>query len=48
MLYLTGESSESDKTALLEAAGINADNWDFSLTDDDIGAVQQAGYRVYG
>ena len=42
MLYLTGESSESDKTALLEAAGINADNWDFSLTDDDIGAVQQA------
>ena len=42
MLYLTGESSETDKTALLEAAGINADNWDFSLTDDDIGAIQQA------
>ena len=41
MLYLTGESSESDKTALLEAAGINADNWEFSLTDDDIGAIQQ-------
>ena len=41
MLYLTGESSESDKTALLEAAVINADNWEFSLTDDDIGAIQQ-------
>ena len=41
MLYVKGQT-EAEKTALLEAAGINSQNWDYPLTDDDIWAVEQS------
>ena len=42
LVYLKGESSIAERTALLEAAGIYADNYEYLLTDSDIEAVQQA------
>ncbi len=41
MLYLIGDSDEQ-KTALLEAAEIDGQQYSFLLTEDDIAAVQQA------
>ena len=43
LLYLIDDTNdEAEKEAYLEAAGIHAEEWDFSLTRDDIAAVQQA------
>ena len=42
LLYLNGESTEQERTALLNAAGIYADDYTAQLTDSDIEAVQQA------
>ena len=42
MLYIPEDSTDAEKITLLESAGINEDDWDFALTDDDIEAVQQA------
>ncbi len=42
ILYLIDESTDSEKTALLEAAGINLEAYSVFLTRDDIAAVQQA------
>ena len=42
MLYLIDFSTDAEKSALLEAAGIDADNYSVLLTRDDIAAVQQA------
>ena len=42
MFYYDGISSESDKTSLLSAAGIRDGMYTYSLTDDDIEAVQQS------
>ena len=42
LLYLNGESTVDDKTALLAAAGIDSNEYTVSLTDSDIEAVQQA------
>ena len=41
MFYIYGESTESEKTALLEQAGIYEEAWDTTLTDDEINTVQQ-------
>ena len=40
LLYLYGESTEAEKTSLLQASGINPP--DSVLTDDEIEAIQQA------
>ena len=42
MLYLIDGSTDSDKEALLTAAGIHEEEWDTPLTRDDIAAIQQA------
>ena len=42
LLYLHGISTQSEKTALLQAAGISPDEYENPLTDSDIEAVQQA------
>ena len=42
LLYLYGESTQAEKTALLEAAGIYEGAYDAILSDDEIEAVQQA------
>ena len=42
LLYLHGVSTEAEKNALLDAALEYADIYEFSLTDSDIEAVQQA------
>ena len=47
LLYLPGVSTEEQKEALLTSAGIDKRAWDFSLTDDDIKAVQQAAIWYY-
>lgn len=47
LLYLNGVSTDAEKTALLEAAGIYADDYTVILTDSDIEAVQQAAIWYY-
>lgn len=47
LLYLNGVSTESEKTALLEAAGIYEQNYTAHITDSDIEAVQQAAIWYY-
>ena len=42
LLYLYGESTEAEKTALLQAAGIYEGAYDATLSDDEIEAIQQA------
>ena len=44
LLYLYGETTNVEKTALLEAAGIHAEAWDAeaALSEDEIEAIQQA------
>ena len=36
LFYVNGVSSEAEKTAILEAAGIRANEWDDILTEDEI------------
>ena len=42
MLYLVQGSTEEDKIAFLEKAGIYEEEWDTLMTSDEISAVQQA------
>ena len=42
LLYLYGESTQAEKNALLEAAGIYEGAYDAKLSDDEIEAIQQA------
>lgn len=42
LLYLNGISTQNERTALLNAAGIYEGSYDAMLTDSDIEAVQQA------
>ena len=42
MLHLIDSSTDAEKTALLEAAGINSERYNVLMTRDDISAVQQA------
>jgi|GEM_PF-615571 len=42
IMYFKGESSESDKVALISNAGIFDGEYSYDLTDDDIAAIQQA------
>lgn len=42
LVYLKGVSTDTEKTALLEAAGIYAEDYTNPLTESDIEAVQQA------
>ena len=42
IIYLPGVSTENEKNALLENAGIYKEAWDFELSDDEIKAIQQA------
>ena len=45
LMYLKGESTEAERTALLNAAGIDVSDeseYTYKITDDDIEAVQQA------
>lgn len=42
LLYLNGESTETEKISLLNAAGIYEGDYDTLITDSDIEAVQQA------
>ena len=44
LLYLYGESSETEKASLLQSAGINAEAYkpEAALSDDEIEAIQQA------
>lgn len=42
LLYLNGESTDAEKTALLNSAGIYDEDYDVKITDSDIEAVQQA------
>ena len=47
LLYLNGVSTDNEKTELLEAAGIYADEYTTILTNSDIEAVQQAAIWYY-
>jgi uncharacterized repeat protein (TIGR01451 family) len=47
LVYLKGVSTDSEKTALLNAAGIYADDYDNIIADSDIEAVQQAAFWYY-
>ena len=47
LIYLKGVSTDSEKTALLNAAGIYADNYENIIADSDIEAVQQAAFWYY-
>lgn len=47
LLYLNGVSTEAEKAALLEAAGIYEQNYTAHITDSDIEAVQQAAIWYY-
>lgn len=47
LVYLKGVSTDSEKTALLNAAGIYADNYENIIADSDIEAVQQAAFWYY-
>lgn len=47
LLYLNGVSTETEKTALLEAAGIYEEEYTAHITDSDIEAVQQAAIWYY-
>ena len=47
LLYLNGVSTDTERTALLEAAGIYEENYTAFLTDSDIEAVQQAAIWYY-
>lgn len=42
LVYLPGVSTEAEKNALLENAGIYKEAWGFELSDDEIKAIQQA------
>lgn len=42
MLYFIGDSTEQEKTTLLQSAGIDVSDYTVLLTGDDIAAVQQA------
>ena len=42
LLYLPGQSEQSERTTLLNNAGIYDEAYDFDITDDEIKAVQQA------
>ena len=42
LLYLPGQSEPSERTTLLNNAGIYDEAYDFDITDDEIKAVQQA------
>ncbi|MCI8641770.1 MAG: Cys-Gln thioester bond-forming surface protein [Clostridia bacterium] len=46
-IYLKGISTDAEKQELLKAAGINANWYDYALTDTDIQAVQQAAIWYY-
>lgn len=47
LLYLNGVSTDTEKTALLQAAGINEEDYTAHITDSDIEAVQQAAIWYY-
>lgn len=47
LVYLKGVSTDSEKTALLNAAGIYAEDYDNLITSSDIEAVQQAAFWYY-
>lgn len=47
LLYLNGVSTEAEKTALLQTAGINEEDYTVHITDSDIEAVQQAAIWYY-
>ena len=47
LVYLNEVSTDAEKTALLEAAGIYEDEYTALLTDSDIEAVQQAAIWYY-
>ena len=47
LLYLNGVSTDAERTALLEAAGIYEQDYTAHLTDSDIEAVQQAAIWYY-
>ena len=47
LLYLDGVSTDAEKTALLEAAGISEEDYTTLLTNSDIEAVQQAAIWYY-
>ena len=47
LVYLKGVSTDSEKTALLNAAGIHAEDYDNLITNSDIEAVQQAAFWYY-
>lgn len=47
LVYLKGVSTDSEKTALLNAAGIYAEDYDNLITNSDIEAVQQAAFWYY-
>ena len=47
IIYLKGVSTAEEKSALLTQAGIDAEDYTVSLTDDDIEAVQQAVIWYY-
>ena len=42
LLYLPGQSEPSERTTLLNNAGIYDEAYDFDITDDEIKAIQQA------
>ena len=47
LVYLKGVSTDSEKTAILNAAGIHAEDYDNLITNSDIEAVQQAAFWYY-
>ncbi len=47
LLYLNGVSTDTEKTALLQAAGINEEDYTAHITYSDIEAVQQAAIWYY-
>ena len=47
LVYLKGVSTDSEKTALINAAGIHAEDYDNLITNSDIEAVQQAAFWYY-
>ena len=47
LLYLQGKSTEAEREALLNAAGIPAGTYDYEIKDSDIEAAQQAAIWYY-
>lgn len=47
LIYLDGVSTDAEKLALLESAGIYEENYTAHITDSDIEAVQQAAIWYY-